>query len=223
MDYVLAYPQAHLEYGMYMELLKGLETRYGNGRNHVMQPIGNLYRQRQAGKIWNEYLVNGLKKVGFTQSKAEKCLFFRGNVIFIVYVDDRIFASPSDASINKAIQYLKDAKYEIKDEGTPTDYLGVNVTNLPGRIMKLSHPLLIDKVIEDVKLARCSAPVSTSDNFKKIYGGISKIQPSTDVSTIVLLLASSIYFIKPLDPEYHMQLTKLLDFSRILALTTDTP
>ena len=93
-DFVLAYPQADIEFDMYMELPKGIETKYGNGKTHILKLLKNLCGQKQAGRVWNQHLVKGLTNIGFCQSQVDECVFFRDNVIFIVYIDDGIFASP---------------------------------------------------------------------------------------------------------------------------------
>jgi hypothetical protein len=95
-DFIMAYPQAPVECDIYMKLPKGIETRYGNGRTHVLKLLKNLYGQKQAGRVWNEHLVSGLREIGFEQSKVDECVFYRGQTIFVVYVDDGIFARPND-------------------------------------------------------------------------------------------------------------------------------
>ena len=121
-DFVLAYPSAPIEFKMYMKLPKGIKTKYGNGRTHILQLLKNLYRQKQAGKVWNDYLVT---VIGFKQSKVDE-LFFTDDVLFIIYVDDGIFAFLNQELINKAIQNIQKAGYEIDDQGSLTDYLGFN-------------------------------------------------------------------------------------------------
>jgi hypothetical protein len=129
-DFILAYPQADIEFDMYMDLPKGIETKYGNGKTHVLKLLKNLYGQKQAGRVWNQFLTKGLTEIGFEQSKVDECVFFRNNVIFIVYVDDGIFASPSQKAIDQAIKELKQ-RFDMEDQGSITDYLGVNVEHLP--------------------------------------------------------------------------------------------
>ena len=90
-DFVQAYPQAPIETGMYMELPIGIETHHGNSKDHVLQLLSNLYRQKQAGRVWNGYMVNKLLDIRFQQSEVDECLFYNGDIIFIVYVDDGIF------------------------------------------------------------------------------------------------------------------------------------
>ena len=104
----------------------------------------------QTEKSWEnlEWLsIQWLEIFGFTNSKFNECLIFRGDIIFIVYVDDGIFAYTSDAEINKAIKDSVEKKYDIEDKETLADYLEVNIVKLPDRMVKLSQPLIIDQVI----------------------------------------------------------------------------
>ena len=42
-DFVLAFPQAHIETGMYMKLPKGIEMAHGQGKTRVLKLLKNLY------------------------------------------------------------------------------------------------------------------------------------------------------------------------------------
>ena len=87
-DFVMAYTQAPIEMDMYMELPQGVETKHGNSKSHVLKLLSNLYGQKQAGRVWNHFLVDKLKEAGFDQSSIDEYVFYRGSVIFMVYVDD---------------------------------------------------------------------------------------------------------------------------------------
>jgi hypothetical protein len=50
-DFVLAYPQAPIEFDMYMELPKGIQLSSGNSKTHVLRLINNVYGQKQAGRV----------------------------------------------------------------------------------------------------------------------------------------------------------------------------
>jgi hypothetical protein len=167
-DFVLAYPQAPIEFDIYMELPKGIETKYGNGRTHVLKLKRNVYGQKQAGRIWNQHLVKGLISIGFKQSNSDDCVFFRGNTIFAFYVDDGIFLGPHAKEIDKAIHDLKNAGFDIEDKGTLKDYLGVNVEYLSNGKIKLSQPHLIDQIIHDTGLTSHSRTQSTPARSTKI-------------------------------------------------------
>ena len=153
-DFVLAYPQADIQVPMYMELPKGIEPKDDNvdKKGYVLQLLKNLYGQKQAGRVWSLFLKEKLEAIGFVVSEFDECLFYRDNVMFIVYVDDGIFVSTSDDAIDKAIQDLKDQKLNLEDQGDIKDYLGVNVTELDNGKIKLSQPHIIDQIIEDTKI-----------------------------------------------------------------------
>jgi hypothetical protein len=71
-DFVQAYPQAPLERDMYMEVPKGFDITDGDPEgDYVIQVHQNIYRQKQAGQVWNHYLVEHVKKVGFIQSEHD--------------------------------------------------------------------------------------------------------------------------------------------------------
>ena len=42
------------------------------------------------------------------RSNIDKCVFYRGNIVFLVYVDDGIFVSLDETSIEIAIKELRD-------------------------------------------------------------------------------------------------------------------
>jgi hypothetical protein len=151
-----------------MELPKGIQTRYGDGRTHVLKLLKNLYGQKQAGRVWSQHLSQGLRKLGFKPSQIDECVYHRQNVLFIVYVDDGIFASPSNSAILQVITELQDIGFVIEDQGQITDYLGVNVEHLSDGRIKLSQPHLIDDILRDVNLSKRSPGKTTPAASTKI-------------------------------------------------------
>ena len=67
LDYVSAFPQAPVEKEIYMEILRGVSMANGeNTKDYVLKLNRNIYRQKQAGQVWNKYLVDKLvKEIGF--------------------------------------------------------------------------------------------------------------------------------------------------------------
>eukprot|EP00956_Cyclotella_meneghiniana_P028259 scaffold65189_cov41-Cyclotella_meneghiniana.AAC.1 len=151
-DFVQAYPQAPIEQDMFMELPQGIETVHGSSKNHVLQLLSNLYGQKQAGKVWNSYLVDKLEEIGFKPSLVDDCVFYRDNVIFIVYVDDGIFICPEDDKISQAISDIKSVGLDIEDQGNPADYVGVNIKRQKDGTIELTQRALTDQIIEDCGL-----------------------------------------------------------------------
>ena len=83
-DYVAAYTQPPIDLDMYMEFPRGFEVPSDVNRKAVVLKLHrNLYGQKQAGQVWYEYLRKRLvTKAGFVQLKHDKCLFYRGKVMY---------------------------------------------------------------------------------------------------------------------------------------------
>jgi hypothetical protein len=96
-DYVMAYPQAPVEIDIYMELPQGIKTATVNSNDHVLKLLNNLNCQKQAGRVWNSFLVDKLTSLGCNSLLIDDCVFFRGDIILIVYVDDGIFLGNGNA------------------------------------------------------------------------------------------------------------------------------
>jgi Reverse transcriptase (RNA-dependent DNA polymerase) len=113
-----------------------------------------VYGQKQAGRVWNEYLVEKLTgELGFKQSKFDECVFFRGSVMYVLYTDDSILAGPSEKEIEQAIEDIKRVGLNITVEGDLQDFLGINIERKSDGTIHLTQPHLIDQVLEDLRLA----------------------------------------------------------------------
>jgi hypothetical protein len=63
-DFVLAFPQADVVYDLFMELPREIIFERVDRSTHRVKHIKNLYGQKQAGRIWKDYLVKGLEDWG---------------------------------------------------------------------------------------------------------------------------------------------------------------
>ncbi|KAL7478187.1 hypothetical protein ACHAW6_003962 [Cyclotella cf. meneghiniana] len=112
-----------------MELSKGIETCHGNSKDHVLILLSNLYSQKQAGHVWNSFIVEKPLSLGFQQSLIDECVFYCDDVLLNVYVDDGIFLGPNDCKLTNVIKEMKNTGLDIKDQGQPADYVGITITN----------------------------------------------------------------------------------------------
>jgi hypothetical protein len=149
-DFLMAYPQVSIEMDMYMELPTGIHTKHRNSKDHVLKLLANIYGQKQAGCVWNSYLVTKLREINFKQSLIDDCVFYRNNVIFIVYINDGIFLGPSDQQLRDIINELRNLKLSIENQGHPADYVGVGIQKLKNGVIELTQRALIDSIISDV-------------------------------------------------------------------------
>ena len=76
-----------------MQIPDGIETDSVNIRIYVLNLLRNMYGQNQSGIIWAGFLSDNLFKIGFEKINIEKCMFYRGNLVFLVYIDNGIFIS----------------------------------------------------------------------------------------------------------------------------------
>jgi hypothetical protein len=122
----MAYPQAPVDRDMYMEIPKGYVLSFGVAKDFVLKIHKNIYGQKKAGRVWNDYLVAKLKKIGFVQSRINPCIFTRGT-LYALYTDDSILASPSEKDIDKIMEDMRAIGLDITDKGNVLDFLGAKI------------------------------------------------------------------------------------------------
>ena len=150
-DFVLAYTQADVECDMYMAIPKGFEV--DAEEEYVLKLKKNLFGQRQAGRVWNQHLVERLLRVGFTASKIDESLFFKGRNVFVLYTDDSILAGPDEAELEKIIQQMKEAELDLTVEGDIADFLGVQIERSEdGKSYNMTQPHLISAILQELRL-----------------------------------------------------------------------
>ena len=133
-----------------MELPQGIESTHGQSKDMVLKLLKNIYGQKQAGRVWNSYLVDKLVSINFKPSLIDDCVFFRDDVIFMVYVDDGIFIGNDDEQLQAIIKEMQDLGLNIEDQGHPADYVGVNIRKLKDGSYEFTQRALIDSIISDV-------------------------------------------------------------------------
>jgi len=92
--------------------------------------IRNIYRQKQAGRVWNKYLHRILSKLGFVRSQVDECVYYRDGVMYLLYTDDSILARRSEAKIRQAIIDIERSGLKITIEGSVADFLRVHIQTL---------------------------------------------------------------------------------------------
>ena len=147
-DFVLAFPQADVECDIYMEIPQGFNL-HGAKKKFCLQLKKNIYGTKQAGQVWNKHLHKGLTKLGYQASRIDPCVYYKGRTVFMLYVDDGIFAGPNESEVKELIEELK-GEFDIMDEGDLTEYLGVLVEKQADGRTKLSQPHLIRQILDDL-------------------------------------------------------------------------
>ena len=153
-DYVQAFTQAPIEKTLYMRVPAGVELECGSDpKDYVLKLHCNIYGQKQAGRVWNHYLVAKLIELGFQQLKVDECVFYRGKSLYVLCTDDSLIAGPDVEEIDQIIKDLSDkAKLAITVEGDLADFLGVSIDRRDDGTIHLSQPNLIQQILKDLRL-----------------------------------------------------------------------
>jgi hypothetical protein len=151
-DYVMAFPQAPVERDLYMEIPKGVKLEgVENSKEYVLHIIKNLYGQKQAGRVWYQYLSKGLEEMGFIKSKVDECVFYYKSCLVLIYVDDSIIMGPMQTQVTEVIKKISE-KFKIQEEGDMCEFLGIEVIKGTDRSLSLRQPELIDSILKDQSL-----------------------------------------------------------------------
>lgn len=75
-----------------MKVPAGVKLEDGSDtRDYVLQIHRNIYGQKQAGRVWNKFIVSKLVgELGFKQSKVDECVFYRGKTMYVLNTDDSL-------------------------------------------------------------------------------------------------------------------------------------
>ncbi len=90
--------------------------------------------------------------IGFTTSLIDDCVFFRDDIIFMVYVDDGIFLGSNNLQPQDIIKEIQDLGLNIEDQGHPADYVGINIKKLKDGSFEFTQQALINSITNDVRL-----------------------------------------------------------------------
>jgi hypothetical protein len=179
----------------------------GDNKSYVLKVHRNIYGKKQAGRVWNKYLVNKLtEEIGFVQSEVDKCVFYRGKTMYALYTDESIIAGPDKNEIDDIISNMKKVKLNITEEGELEDFLGVDIEQMPDGTIHLTQPHQIDQILDNLQLnnknvtAKNVPALSTkilsrhsesekfdgSFNYKSVIGKLNYLEKSTrsDISYI---------------------------------------
>jgi hypothetical protein len=146
-----------------MEIPKGFQLDTDGG--YVLKLHKNVFGQKQAGRVWNQYLDNKLQSIGFVPCKWDPCLYVKGNCIYALYTDDSILAGPDEDEIEQIIHQMESPDHAglvLTVEGELSDFLGVNIERQKDGTFLLTQPHLIDSILEDLRLDRDDVKTKTT-------------------------------------------------------------
>ena len=162
-DYVLTFPQAPVDHPIYMDIPRGFDMAEGLSKtDYALLLHGNVYGQKQAAHVWNKYMTKCLvTQAGFVQSKMDECVFYKGNVIYVIYTDNCILFAPTQKEVDNCIADIQASGLHISVEGDVKDFLGVNIQHHPDGTVTFSQPHLIKKILKALQMDSKTIPKDT--------------------------------------------------------------
>ncbi|XP_049389655.1 uncharacterized mitochondrial protein AtMg00810-like [Solanum stenotomum] len=139
MDVKNAFLHSDLKEGIYMKPLPGL---FSSPTSDVCKLKRSLYGLKQAPRAWFDKFWSTLLQFSFEQRKYDSSLFLRKTstscVLLLVYVDGIIITGTDSSLITCLQQQLKDS-FHMKDLGTLTYFLGLEVHNVASGVFLNQH------------------------------------------------------------------------------------
>ena len=123
----------------------------------------SIYGLKQSSRCWNVALESQLRKMGFTQSKFDPCIYMSvgENTFYMsVYVDDMILAGKDEAKM-KSIKEELSSRFDIKDLGKLSYFLGMSIIqNKEENKIWMGQPMYTEKILTKMDMDNCK-PVKT--------------------------------------------------------------
>ncbi len=114
-----------------------------------------LYGLKQASTNWYDMLRKALEDRGLKESVADACVFFKKDLIVLIYINNCILISNKLSVLKEFIKSLSDGpeQFIFTDEGKLGKYLQVEITKLSdGKGFLLTQPFLIECILEAAEI-----------------------------------------------------------------------
>jgi Reverse transcriptase (RNA-dependent DNA polymerase) len=147
-DFVSAFMQAPLDEPIWIHLPCGFRSSMP-GRT-CLRLKRSLYGISIAPRLWFKHLVEALlhPDFGLTQSAIDPCFLISLTLLVVVFVDDCVFAAPSEDLNDDFIGQLRAMGSELEREGSFEQFLGIKLErNQHEGTIELTQKELIHKII----------------------------------------------------------------------------
>ena len=126
MDVVTAFLNGIIDQEIYMEQPDGYAVR--GQESKVCKLKRSLYGLKQSPRCWNQVFDTFLLSIGFSQSKADTCVYIKCHpfVIIAVYVDDLLVLTETQDVMDETKAILCD-RFKMKDMGQLHYCLGISI------------------------------------------------------------------------------------------------
>ena len=164
-DFSNAFVQAYLKHPVWIHVPRGYSSTVRKDVRTVLRLKKSLYGLTAAPRLWYELLLKSLLEEGFVQSKIDPCLLLRKDMMIVFYVDDAGIAAKSKDTVDKLVARLREKGFELTQEGSFSEFLGIKFDNLPDGSIHMTQKGLIKKIIAATGMEDCKGnftPQSTT-------------------------------------------------------------
>ena len=130
-----------------MEIPYGLKVDTIGG--WILKLKQNVYGLKDVGQTWHLHFKQGLTQCGFTPGLINPCIFYKGSLVLIIYINDMICMCPTDKPIDTFLIDMQKGEFTLTNQGDMNEYLRIKgvMKSKDGKTMDLTQLLLINKII----------------------------------------------------------------------------
>ena len=143
-DFSNAFVQAKRTDKVYMHVPRGFCQ---SKPDSVLLLRKSLYSAKDAPKLWADLLFTTLAELGFKQSRFKACMWYRKDILIILYVDDCGIVYQSQKALDEFIDALGAKKFKLTVEESFNKFLGIQYTPTPDGSVECTQEGLISKII----------------------------------------------------------------------------
>ena len=159
-DFSNAFVQSYLpdDEPVWMHIPRGFKS--DRGPDYCLRLVKSLYGHKRAPQLWFDHSSTAFKKLGLKQSAFDPCLWYGKSLLIVQYVDDCGIAAPNKAIIDKFVKDLRTLGFELTQEESFAEFLGIKFDKKPDGSIHCSQVGLIKKTLAAASMEDCN-PVST--------------------------------------------------------------
>jgi transposase InsO family protein len=169
LDVKTAFLNGDLHEELYMFQPTGFEIE---GQEDLVCRLNKLlYGLKQASRSWNEKFNNFLVQYGFSQSKADPCVYTIKTetelTIMAIWVDDGIVCSSLQSRLEDIVRYLENV-FEMT-HGDVECFVGIQIRRNPERnLIHISQEKYIEKILKKFQMENCYPKTVPADPHARL-------------------------------------------------------
>lgn len=172
LDVKTAFLNEVLKEDVFMNLPEGMELEPG----YILKLHRSLYGLKQSPKCWNDRFHDFITSMGFKQSTADVCLYYRcyeGTVVYLViYVDDMLLCG----STTDVVNYVRDRlarEFRMTDLGVPNMFMGLRIKINPEEdVLQIDQAGYTSRLLDKFGMTGCNPAATPMEQNLKLMPGV---------------------------------------------------